>query len=73
MVDWELRIFQELPDWLGADLFVEIGCDYAQFFAQLVRWTGRFETARLAIRKEPLQYTKSTRRYLRLRESEKSI
>lgn len=41
MVDWGTpRIFQELPDWLGADLFVEIGCDYAQFFAQLVRWTG---------------------------------
>ncbi len=41
MVDWGTpRIFQELPERLGKDLFVEIGCYYAQFFAQLVRWTG---------------------------------
>ncbi|MBQ9371018.1 MAG: hypothetical protein IJU03_02390 [Thermoguttaceae bacterium] len=41
MVDWGTpRIFQELPEWLGDGLFVEIGCDYAQFFDQLVRWTG---------------------------------
>ena len=43
MVDWGTpRIFQELPERLGKDLFVEIGCDYAKFFAQLVRWTGAF-------------------------------
>ena len=43
MVDWGTpRIFQELPERLGDDLFVEIGCHYAQFFAQLVRWTGAF-------------------------------
>ena len=41
MVDWGTpRVFQELPDRLGTGLFVEIGCDYAKFFAQLVRWTG---------------------------------
>lgn len=41
MVDWGTpRIFQELPEWLGEGLFVEIGRDYAQFFEQLVRWTG---------------------------------
>ena len=41
MVDWGTpRVFQELPRILGQDLFVEIGCDYAKFFAQLVRWTG---------------------------------
>lgn len=42
MVDWGTpRVFQELPDSLGKDLFVEIGCDYAKFFAQLVKWTGK--------------------------------
>ena len=42
MVDWGApRIFQELPKRLGDNLFVEIGCDYAKFFEQLVRWTGR--------------------------------
>ena len=42
MVDWGApRIFQELPKRLGNNLFVEIGCDYAKFFEQLVRWTGR--------------------------------
>ena len=41
MVDWGTpRVFQELPERLGDGLFVEIGCDYAKFFAQLVRWTG---------------------------------
>ena len=43
MVDWGTpRVFQELPTTLGDGLFVEIGCYYAQFFAQLVRWTGNF-------------------------------
>lgn len=42
MVDWGTpRVFQELPRRLGEDLFVEIGCYYAQFFERLVRWTGR--------------------------------
>lgn len=41
MVDWGTpRVFQELPEKLGKDLFVEIGCDYAKYFAQLVRWTA---------------------------------
>lgn len=41
MVDWGTpRIFQELPKRLGDGLFVEIGCDYAKFFEQLVRWTA---------------------------------
>ncbi len=41
MVDWGTpRVFQELPERLGKDLFVEIGCDYAKFFMQLVRWTA---------------------------------
>ena len=42
MVDWGTpRVFQELPEKLGEGLFVEIGCDYAKFFEQLVRWVGR--------------------------------
>lgn len=41
MVDWGTpRIFQELPSSLGDGLFVEIGCHYAQFFAQLLQWTA---------------------------------
>lgn len=41
MVDWGTpRVFQELPERLGKDLFVEVGSDYAKFFAQLVRWIG---------------------------------
>lgn len=36
-VDWGVkRITQELPD--GG--FIEVGADYAKFFAQLVRWIG---------------------------------
>ena len=42
MVDWGVpRVFQELPAKLGDGLFIEVGRDYAQFFAQLLRWTGR--------------------------------
>ena len=42
MVDWGTpRVFQELPASLGDGLFVEIGCDYARFFAQMLRWVGR--------------------------------
>ncbi len=41
MVDWgRERVFQELPKNLGDDLFVEIGADYARFFANMLRWTG---------------------------------
>lgn len=43
MVDWgERRIFQELPKSLGDGLFVEIGADYARFFANLVSWAANF-------------------------------
>ncbi len=39
-VDWGVkRITQNLPD--GG--FIEVGADYAKFFAQLVRWTGEVE------------------------------
>ena len=43
MVDWgQERVFQELPASLGDGLFVEIGAEYAKFFAQLVSWVGKF-------------------------------
>ncbi len=42
MVDWGTeRVHVDMPRF-GGDVFVEVGAWYAKFFAQILKWTGRF-------------------------------